>query len=78
MAAVRIGRHRVELSNVDKPMFADDAISKGDLIDYYHRVAPNLVPLAKNRPLTLHRFPDGIDEHGFYQQRASDYFPDWI
>ncbi len=77
-ARLRIGRRRVELSNTDKPLFPDDGISKGDLIDYYRRVADYLLPHAENRPLTLHRFPDGIGADGFYQQQASDYFPDWI
>ena len=78
MGSLRIGRRRVELSNTDKLLFADDGISKGDLIEYYRRVAPCLLPHAKDRPLTLHRFPDGIDEGGFYQQQKGDYFPDWI
>ena len=78
MGAVRIGKRRVELSNTDKPLFPDDGISKGDLISYYRRIADILLPHANNRPLTLHRFPDGIDADGFYQQQASDYFPDWV
>ncbi|ALP53938.1 ATP-dependent DNA ligase [Candidatus Tenderia electrophaga] len=74
----RFGRYTVELSNTDKVFFPDAGISKGDLIDYYSAVAEWLVPHAKDRPLTLHRFPDGIDQDGFYQQQRSDYFPDWI
>jgi len=78
MSSVRVGRRRVELSSLDKLLFAGDGISKGDLIDYYRRVSRHLLRHARNRPLTLHRFPDGIDEQGFYQQQVSDYFPDWI
>ncbi|MGH8162221.1 MAG: non-homologous end-joining DNA ligase [Gammaproteobacteria bacterium] len=59
-------------------MFPDAGITKGDLIDYYLKVADMMMPHIKNRALTLHRFPDGIGADGFYQQNASDYFPDWI
>jgi bifunctional non-homologous end joining protein LigD len=78
MGSLRIGRRRVEVSSTAKLLFPHDGISKGDLIDYYRRVSPHLLRHAKNRPLTLHRFPDGIAEDGFYQQQISDYFPDWI
>jgi bifunctional non-homologous end joining protein LigD len=78
MAGLRIGRRRVELSSTGKLLFPDDGISKGDLINYYRRVSPHLLRHAKNRPLSLHRFPDGIGEQGFYQQRKSDYFPVWL
>lgn len=78
MTSLRIGRRRVELSNIDKLMFPNDGISKGDLVDYYRRVSPYLLRHAQNRPLTLHRFPDGIDSDGFYQQQIADYFPAWI
>lgn len=78
MGSLRVGRRRVELSNTDKLLFPDDGISKGDLIDYYRRVSRHLLRHAENRPLTLHRFPDGIGKDGFYQQQKSDYFPGWI
>jgi bifunctional non-homologous end joining protein LigD len=78
MNSLRIGRRRVELSSTDKLLYPDDGISKGDLIDYYRRISRHLLRHAENRPLTLHRFPDGIGEAGFYQQQKSDYFPDWI
>ena len=78
MGQVRIGRQSLQLSNTDKLLFPRDGISKGDLIDYYRRVSKHLLAHAKNRPLTLHRFPDGIDADGFYQQQVSGYFPDWI
>jgi bifunctional non-homologous end joining protein LigD len=78
MDSLRVGRRRVELSNTDKLLFPDDGISKGELIDYYRRVSRHLLRHAGNRPLTLHRFPDGIGKDGFYQQQKSDYFPGWI
>lgn len=74
----RFGRHTVELSNTDKVLFRDDGITKGDLVSYYAEIADIMLGHIEQRPLTLHRFPDGIGEDGFYQQKARDYFPDWI
>ena len=78
MSSARFGRYTVELSSTGKPLFPDDGISKGALIAYYRDVAEVMLPHLKDRPLTLHRFPDGIGKPGFYQQKCSDYFPDWI
>ena len=78
MTAVRVGSHTVEVSNADKVLFPDDAITKGDVVDYYRRIADAMVPHLKGRPLALHRFPDGITRDGFFQKTAPDYFPEWI
>lgn len=75
---VRFGGHEFELSNQDKVLFPDAGITKGDMIDYYSDCAEWVVRHAQDRPLTLHRFPDGIDTDGFYQQDRSAYFPEWI
>src|SRR5690606_36683224 len=74
----RFGRYRVDLSNLDKPFYPGDGISKGDVVDYYERIAPVMLPYLRDRPLTLRRFPGGIDGEGFYQKRAGDYFPGWV
>lgn len=66
------------VSHRDKILFPGDGITKGGLIDYYGRIAPVMLPYLRDRPLTLHRFPDGIAEEGFFQKSVSDYFPDWI
>jgi len=68
----------ITLSHPDKVLFPEHGLSKSDLADYYQRVAPMMLPHLRDRPLTLHRFPDGIGAHGFYQQNRSDYFPDWL
>lgn len=78
MGKRRFGRYIVETSNEDKLLFPGDGISKGDLIDYYVAVADTMLPHLEGRPLSMQRFPDGIDEPGFYQKEAPDYFPDWI
>lgn len=73
-----IGRHTITIERAGKLIFPDDDITKGDLVDYYHKMAEIMLPHMKDRPLTLQRFPDGIAESGFYQKEAPDYFPDWI
>lgn len=75
---IKLNNHTIELSSLDKLMFPDSGITKGDLIDYYRRIADTMLPHVRQRPVTMHRFPDGIDETGFYQKEAPDYFPDWI
>ncbi|MEZ4334752.1 MAG: non-homologous end-joining DNA ligase [Myxococcota bacterium] len=78
MTRIEIESHVLSLSNLDKVLFPDVGLTKGDLIDHYRGVAALLLPHARDRALTLHRFPDGIDQPGFYQQQRSSHFPDWI
>lgn len=78
MSAVRVGSHTVEVSNADKVLFPDDGITKGDVVEYYRRIAPQMIPHLRGRPLALQRFPDGVKGEGFFQKTAPDYFPDWI
>ncbi|MDX1653472.1 MAG: non-homologous end-joining DNA ligase [Brumimicrobium sp.] len=68
----------VEISNPNKLIFPQQEITKLDMIKYYDRIADNILPHLEDRPLTLQRFPNGIDEDGFYQKNAGDYFPDYI
>ena len=75
---VRVGGRQVRLSNPGKLYFPDDELSKGDLLDYYLRIGEVMVPYLEDRPLTMHRFPDGIQDDGFYQQERPDHFPDWV
>ncbi|AZA91232.1 Putative DNA ligase-like protein Rv0938/MT0965 [Chryseobacterium nakagawai] len=75
---ITLNKHIVKLTNQDKIYFPKDGISKGDVIDYYQSVAKYILPHLKNRPLSLNRFPNGIEEQGFYQKDAGDHIPDWI
>ena len=68
----------IEITHADKVMFPKSKITKGDLANYYEQIARYMLPYLKDRPLTLHRFPEGISKDGFFQKNASDYFPDWI
>jgi bifunctional non-homologous end joining protein LigD len=73
-----IENHRIVVSNPDKVLYPDDGLTKSDLVDHYRRVADVMLPHLYGRPLTLRRFPDGIEAEGFFQKEASDFFPDWI
>ena len=74
----KVGGHKIEVTNADKELFPDDGITKGEVIDYYERIAETMLPHMKDRPLALQRYPDGIEEDGFYQKEAADYFPGFI
>lgn len=68
----------MQIAHGDKILFPESKITKRDLIGYYEKIADWMLPFLKGRPLTMHRFPDGISKEGFYQKNASEYFPDWI
>jgi len=75
---IKFGRHTVTVTSGNKLLFPKTGITKGDLIRYYERIAPVIIPHIKNRPLMIHRFVDGIAGEGFYQKNAPNYFPSWI
>ncbi len=68
----------VRIGNPDKVLFPADGITKADLANYYHRVAGVMLAHVEGRPLTMQRFPDGIDADGFFHKDTPDHFPDWI
>ncbi|REK19690.1 MAG: hypothetical protein DWQ40_07115, partial [Actinobacteria bacterium] len=68
----------LRLSNLDKVFFPDSGYTKGDLIQYYASVAPVILPHLADRPLSMNRFPDGIDGGSFYEKRAPGHQPDWM
>jgi bifunctional non-homologous end joining protein LigD len=74
---VRVGRHSLALSNLDKVLYPRTGFTKADAIDYYARVAPALLPHLKDRPLTLKRYPDGVEAPFFYQKECPPH-PDWV
>lgn len=75
---VEISGQTVELSRLNKVLYPEAGFTKGDVINYYRRIAGTMLPHLTDRPLTMHRFPDGIEADGFYQKEAPDYFPEWI
>jgi bifunctional non-homologous end joining protein LigD len=75
---VRVDGREIEISRPEKVLFPDEGITKGELIEYYARIAPWMLPHLRDRPLTLERYPNGIDTKRFFQKEVSSYFPDWI
>ena len=75
---VKVGSREVQLTHLDKPYWPDDGYRKRDLIDYYYNVAPFILPHLKDRPLSLVRFPGGIESEGFYQKDAPLGMPEWV
>jgi len=69
---------QVEITHPDRVLFPIDGITKGELVNYYSRVADVMLPHLKGRPLTVQRFPNGIGEEGFFQQDFADSMPDWM
>jgi bifunctional non-homologous end joining protein LigD len=72
---LRLGRGILHVSSLDKLYFPADGLTKGDLMRYYASVAPLLLPIIKDRPLILNRFPDGIGGQSFFQQNAGENLP---
>lgn len=70
----------VRRTNEDKVMFPESGITKGEMLEYYERVAPLMLPHLKDRPITIERYPDGIGEGSpsFWQKNTPTYYPDWI
>ncbi len=75
---MKIGNHDIEISNREKKFFPEQNYTKGNLIDYYEKIYDIMIPHMKDRPISMLRFPDGIDGKKFFQKDAPDYFPDWI
>ena len=73
-----MGKHKLELSNLDKALFPEDGVVKAQVIEYYLKMAPTILNHIKGRALTLIRFPDGIHGENFYQKNRPDWAPDWI
>ncbi|MCB2189525.1 MAG: non-homologous end-joining DNA ligase [Deltaproteobacteria bacterium] len=75
---VQAGGRRVEVPRPEKLLFPGDGLRKMDVARYYLQAAPLMRPFLAGRPLVLQRFPDGIQEEGFYQKRPSEHFPAWL
>ncbi|MFO7528922.1 MAG: non-homologous end-joining DNA ligase [Marinobacter sp.] len=68
----------MQISHPDKLIFPDSGIKKRDLIDYFRKIAPIMLPHLRGRPLTLRSFPEGIGEEGFFLKHAPEHFPSHI
>jgi bifunctional non-homologous end joining protein LigD len=68
----------VTVSHADRVVFPDIGLTKGELVDYYRRIAPNALPHLRGRPLTMQIFPKGADEPGSFVKERRKHFPDWV
>ena len=75
---IRKGRRVLKLTNLDKPFWPEEGITKGDLLAYYRAVADVVVPHLKDRPFTMKRYPDGAYGKFFFQKDSPTHMPDWI
>jgi bifunctional non-homologous end joining protein LigD len=69
---------RLQVSNLDKVLYPRPGFSKGDVIHYYIQIAPVLLPHLKNRPLTLKRYPNGVEQPFFYEKQCPVHRPKWV
>ncbi|HET6349856.1 MAG TPA: non-homologous end-joining DNA ligase [Candidatus Krumholzibacteria bacterium] len=75
---VKVGRRKLELSNLNKVLWPEDGVTKAELIHYYLTIAPTILNHIRGRPLSLVRFPDGIHGEKFFQKNLPDWVPDWL
>ena len=68
----------VKITHPEKVLFPEDGITKGDLASYYEAIAPVMLPHIRRRPITMERYPAGIDKKGFWQKDVSKGFPEWL
>ena len=71
------GRH-LKLSNLDKVLYPDAGFTKGQVIDYFVRIAPVLLPHLRGRPLTMKRYPNGVSGQFFYEKNCPEHRPEWV
>lgn len=75
---MKIDGKEFKVNNEDKIFYPDKEYDKADIMDYYKKIAPYMLPHLNNRALTMVRYPDGIEGKRFYQKESPDYFPEWI
>jgi bifunctional non-homologous end joining protein LigD len=74
----KVAGRELEISNLEKLMYPEAGFTKADVIDYYRQVGRYILPHLKNRPITLKRFPDGVNGEFFYEKNAPSFTPTWI
>ena len=75
---VDVAGRKLKLSNLEKVLYPAAGFTKGQVIDYYVRIAPVLVPHLAGRPLTMKRYPEGVDQEFFFEKNAPMHRPDWV
>jgi bifunctional non-homologous end joining protein LigD len=77
-AHVTVGGRELKLSNLDKVIYPKAKLAKRDVIEYYHAIAPVLLPHLQGRALTVTRWPDGVEGKSFFQKQTPAHAPDWV
>jgi bifunctional non-homologous end joining protein LigD len=76
--AVSVDGRTLTLTNLAKVLYPETGFTKAEVLDYYQRIAPVLLPHIAGRPLTLKRYPDGVDGQAFFNKHVTEHRPDWI
>ncbi|MGI8819634.1 MAG: non-homologous end-joining DNA ligase [Chthoniobacterales bacterium] len=77
-AELLVAGRKLPVSNLDKVLYPKSGFTKGQVIDYYIRIAPVLLPHLKDRPLTMKRYPNGVDGMFFYEKNCPSHRPEWV
>jgi bifunctional non-homologous end joining protein LigD len=77
-AQLEVAGRKVDVTNLDKVLYPKAGFTKGEVIDYYIRISPVLLPHLKNRPITLKRYPEGVEGFFFYEKKCPAHRPDWV
>ena len=77
-ATLSVGGREVNVTRLDKVFYPKAGFTKGDVIDYYVKISPVLLPHLKGRPLSLKRYPDGVEGFFFYEKQCPEYAPEWL
>ncbi len=75
---VEIAGRRLKVSNLDKVLYPETGTTKAEVIDYYARISPAMLPHVADRGVTLRRYPDGVEGGSFFEKRCPSHRPDWI
>jgi bifunctional non-homologous end joining protein LigD len=75
---VEVDGRELSITNLDKVMYPSAGFTKGEVIDYYARIAPTIIPHLRGRPLTLKRYPEGAEAGHFFEKRCPKHRPEWV
>lgn len=75
---IRVDGHEIEIGHPDKLLFRSPDITKLELAEYYRKISGVALRHYRDRALSMHRYPDGIEDKGFFQKNIGDHFPEWI
>ncbi|WP_033439931.1 non-homologous end-joining DNA ligase [Saccharothrix sp. NRRL B-16314] len=77
-AVVRVEGRLLKLTNLDKVLYPEVGFTKAEVIDYYTRIAPVLLPHVRDRPVTLRRYPNGVEGKSFFEKNVPSHAPEWV